>query len=412
MPLKQLILFLKENLLVLLKMVILERKIVIYSHTPSVVSGFVLAFCSLIPGLLGFGGTQFTSTKIKAYLKSEGMYGLPLQVYNHKTFLIPLFGLSDLDMLKDLNGYTIGTTNMLITQLPQIKIDLYINIDAKTFTLNNKALKPIVKLTGSESSFMKKLVKSVEGVKGGESWSCLENTEEGAEQFTGSNDFIRREFRNFFHEFMVDLSVAELLCGNLEPASRGSTSSNLQKLKELYDGLQSDVKKDFELKLPASKPPPTSEAVKAEATNASPKEDNKVENAKEEVKGKKEPLDEKKVEMISQLLRNHNLKFLKEWQFTINYRLWQFLHSPMLFCFSDFSSRLGVTVDTPVTADIYYENGDIYIGEVVQGKRFGNGILAYDNNKSIYEGEWLNDKRNGTGKQVTGEGKYSGAFIE
>jgi hypothetical protein len=65
-----------------------------------------------------------------------------------------------------------------------------------------------------------------------------------------------------------------------------------------------------------------------------------------------------------------------------------------------------------VTTDIYYENGDIYIGGVIQGKRSGNGILAYDNNKSIYEGEWLNDKRNGTGNQITQEGKYSGTFAE
>jgi hypothetical protein len=339
---------LKDNLVILLKLLILERKIVIYSNTPSIVSGFVLALCSLLPGLLGFGGTQFTSMRIKAYLKSEGMYGLPLQVYNHKTFLIPLFGLNDLDVLKELNGYTIGTTNMLITQMPQIKSDLFINIDKKIFTLNNKTLKPIVKLTGHERDFIKRLVKLIEGTKSNISWSCLENTEEGAEQFKGSNDFIRREFRNFFHELAVDMAVAEQWCGNLESAKKGDAKTNLQKLQELYDGLQADVKKDFDFKLPTKSKDISTEAegekVKTEATCTSITEENKViedikEDVKEEIKKTSESLDQKKLQMINQLLKNHNIKFLKEWQFTINYRLWQFIRSPMLFCFSDFSSK-------------------------------------------------------------------------
>ncbi len=68
--------------------------------------------------------------------------------------------------------------------------------------------------------------------------------------------------------------------------------------------------------------------------------------------------------------------------------------------------------DTPVECTIYYENGDMYIGEIIQGQRCGNGTLSYDNGESIYEGEWRDNRRNGRGRQITRQGKYSGQFVE
>lgn len=67
-PLRHLVSFLKENILALLKLIVLERKVIIYSHRPSVVSGFILSVCALIPGLLGFGGERLNSRKVSACL--------------------------------------------------------------------------------------------------------------------------------------------------------------------------------------------------------------------------------------------------------------------------------------------------------------------------------------------------------
>jgi hypothetical protein len=46
----------------------MERKIIVYSHKASIVSSFILSMCSLIPGLLAFGGEHLISRKINAYL--------------------------------------------------------------------------------------------------------------------------------------------------------------------------------------------------------------------------------------------------------------------------------------------------------------------------------------------------------
>jgi hypothetical protein len=70
MPLKQLVSVLKDKVLVLLKLMLLEKKIIIYSRTASVVSTFIMSLCSLIPGLLTFGGACITSNKIHTYLVS------------------------------------------------------------------------------------------------------------------------------------------------------------------------------------------------------------------------------------------------------------------------------------------------------------------------------------------------------
>ena len=70
-----------------------------------------------------------------------------------------------------------------------------------------------------------------------------------------------------------------------------------------------------------------------------------------------------------------------------------------------------IIIDTPIKTAIYYSNGDIYVGEVIQGIKSGYGILIYDNEKSMYEGAWINNKRNGKGTQITKEGKYIGNFV-
>ena len=45
-----------------------------------------------------------------------------------------------------------------------------------------------------------------------------------------------------------------------------------------------------------------------------------------------------------------------------------------------------------------YDNGDIYQGEYIDGKRQGNGIYRYEKTKHVYEGEWYENVKQGIGK--------------
>jgi len=46
----------------------LEKRIIIYSQTASTVTTFILALCSLFPGLLVFNGNSISSPKLHAFL--------------------------------------------------------------------------------------------------------------------------------------------------------------------------------------------------------------------------------------------------------------------------------------------------------------------------------------------------------
>ena len=66
------------------------------------------------------------------------------------------------------------------------------------------------------------------------------------------------------------------------------------------------------------------------------------------------------------------------------------------------------TSDDPV--EKVYENGDKYIGQIKNGKKNGKGFMTYSD-KSTYDGEWLNDLKNGHGVQKLANGdKYEGNF--
>ena len=63
----------------------------------------------------------------------------------------------------------------------------------------------------------------------------------------------------------------------------------------------------------------------------------------------------------------------------------------------------------------YYGRNDLllYEGEYLNGKRNGKGKEYYNNGKIKFEGEYLNGKRNGKGKQYYNNGKikFKGEYL-
>ncbi len=129
---------------------------------------------------------------------------------------------------------------------------------------------------------------------------------------------------------------------------------SMKKLRALYDGLQAKILPAASPKDPSPSSNSDSGTASAKAETLSPEEkkgeapatvstaeSDKVASEpagmklkSEEEKGKKPD----KEQLTKKILRGYNLKWLKEWQFTINYRMWQLIHSQKLFSFSDFSS--------------------------------------------------------------------------
>ena len=54
--------------------------------------------------------------------------------------------------------------------------------------------------------------------------------------------------------------------------------------------------------------------------------------------------------------------------------------------------------------NLTYKNGDFYSGHFKSGKRWGTGKMIYNSTESSYDGDWVNDLREG-------EGKYEKTFL-
>ena len=62
-----------------------------------------------------------------------------------------------------------------------------------------------------------------------------------------------------------------------------------------------------------------------------------------------------------------------------------------------------------------YANGDVYYGELRNGKRHGKGKMTYANDEfidnEVYDGEWKNGKKHGKGKMIYENGDvYDGEW--
>jgi hypothetical protein len=104
----------------------------------------------------------------------------------------------------------------------------------------------------------------------------------------------------------------------------------------------------------------------------------------EEIKQEVKTLDQ--YELNKQILRSHIVK------------------SDIIFDFKTFNSN-------PNNSVIYHEpKGSFYRGEVNNsGSPHGIGIMIYLRGQ-IYEGEWLNGKREGLGHYIMGKSSYFGQF--
>lgn len=84
----------------------------------------------------------------------------------------------------------------------------------------------------------------------------------------------------------------------------------------------------------------------------------------------------------------------------------------------NFKTKDGLTYSGAVSgeAKITYPSGNTYVGNVVNGQRFGNGIFTWYRNGSkiaSYSGIWMNGQMNGSGKYYYTSNNYpylSGSF--
>ena len=391
---RKLLCFTKDKIFMILKMILLEKKILVFSTVSGNVCSFIYNLISLIPGQILFNFKN--SVPIMNYLRNLEMFGFPLKIFNERYKLFTLVTLFDIDKIESkYSNYLMGTTNQLLldSAMNKKKYDLVINIDTEKIipffhkkskenknkeTKEPKEHKDMYEISKEEKNiynaikeklkdfdikyidiqwlntlsanmFNKKSNKLIIDGKDNNSNNTINNYLNSYSNESLDN-FIRNEFQKYFKKIFIKLS----LCFNIVK------NNSIVKLL--------DFPKEFIF----------SQYI----------------------------LDEKTIKKIFKILiPSSNLaEFLFHFTKMKSFDYWIKEHDPTLYYLSDY-----VVSDKILT--VFCEDGSVYEGEYKHGKPNGKGSMTSYDNKTIYDGDWVNGKREGIGKLIiSDEYNYTGPF--
>ena len=422
--LKKLLSLTNDKVFSLIKLIMLEKKILVYSHISNNVCSFIFSFLSLFP-CNAFFNLDYNTTGSKFYQQCYKPYGLPLKFLNTNSVLYSLMTLYDINYIENENikSYFIGTTNPIFMNYKKVEFDCIINIDENKITFNKLLGSSILRLGKKERDLMKLINKQCDiNTKGlnndnlvsgdlvfeelenqnqrikykheqkdghktspqknslylqkqkseEEKQKELINEEMNFEEFKGTDDFIRNIFKKYITDFLADIALVKYLV-----------------FKEDFD---SNIKND-NISIHSS---------------------------------------DKKIHDLKQVLSGYNYSFILQWITTSkNFRFWNYEHDPDLWTLSEHLEKIdGVSK--------FFENGDhymgdmkfglpdgngtlntimdgmgyTYVGEFKKGKKNGRGNLSSKDNKYNYDGGWKDDKKYGIGTLFDNGDKYTGDFVD
>ena len=389
--LKRLIYFTRDKIFSLIKLIMLEKKILVYSHISNNICSFMFSFLSLFPGGAFFSLDDKGNPK--KYYDCYSPYGLPLKFLNKNSVIYSILTLYDIEKIeeKHICSYFIGTTNPLLMNYNKIEFDCIINLDDDKITFNKKLNSNILHLGKKETRIMNRLYKECKSLfkdsntdSMDDNWMLdkeenkkghkklkkrgskklerksiyLQNANESLSMFEGSDDYFRKIFTKYIIHFLSDINLSQHI-----------TSSN-----------------NFN--------------------------------------------DETKLSKIKDVLDDYNCNFIYNWiTQTKNFLFWNYEHDKNLWKLSPHLKKSKNVVKKYENGDIYEgelsfgepnNNGKfeftikeipyIYVGEFSNGLKEGKGNLFSKDNKFNYDGDFKNDKYDGFGALYDHGEKYTGDF--
>ena len=100
------------------KAILYQKRVVIFAHSSSSASSFIISLLTLFPGLSTFG---IFSKPIGRYMQNLREYALPLRTFDSENFMAMSFHIQDFHLLTKFQkcskgSFLIGTTNRLLKQ--------------------------------------------------------------------------------------------------------------------------------------------------------------------------------------------------------------------------------------------------------------------------------------------------------
>ncbi|CAH7669416.1 transport protein Avl9-domain-containing protein [Phakopsora pachyrhizi] len=248
--LRELIHHFRLKTLQLVKLLLLQRRIMFYGHPVENLCTYQYSLVSLLPCLLvnledsGSPVLAERSQKMKmpTSLKTSDRhsllkyFGLPLDIFGQDSFFQPYLPLQQIELLKA-STYLVGTTNTIFQQQKDARIDAIANIELATLEIKDPKLAGLVALTPADRKWMDELIAAVDS-----SWNPDDPSRPVGNKFVGSDDYLRREFENYVCSVLSVMKYSDYLENN-KSAILGNTSSPTTSVSAFNDSFVHAFKK-------------------------------------------------------------------------------------------------------------------------------------------------------------------------
>ena len=403
---------LKNDLLIILKLILLEKRIIVFSQIPSNVSLVIMTFLSF---LLSNGKSCF-----------EEQNGTPLKLFHQNYLIYPLFTLFDLDPLlekiKNNNNinFIIGTTNNLIATNKKLNYSCLINIDEQKVQYGECLNDSIKIINGKEHKFLVKINELLNQCITNENSNNNQNIkkckidepwiiEYGNGKISKLFDSVKKNILVYYVRILYDISYIISEMKNKYENDPYEKILNIHKTinQNYHKSISQDeniindqnennniIKKAEKETLPQleeilADPFPyviyTVLPIKFDSLNSFSNSD------------KNKSILDKKRESI--LIKVNNLAAVSEWTKTRNFKKWFCSYKEQIIYHSTLNTKEAHTF-------LYDINDNYYKGTMLLGRRNGTGEFYYKKEEMTYKGEYKDDLRNGHGKLSSKNGKY------
>lgn len=224
----------------LLKLLLLQRKVMFYGAQVERLVSFQYALISLVPLLLmhledaaspllesrAFIAKKPSSLKTSDRRSLLSFIGLPLNLFGIDSFFQPYLPLQQLEVLQTAHSYLVGTTNSIFQSQRDCKIDAIVNIDNATIEFRDSQLGSLVTLTAADRKWMDDIVKTIDS-----SWNVTDPGRPSGMGFKASDDWLRFKFEEYvcstlsaikFVDFLKTSNDARVLVNTTDPTGLSS----------------------------------------------------------------------------------------------------------------------------------------------------------------------------------------------
>lgn len=242
MPLRELVHRLGHQVLVILKALLLETRILFFASNTELLCASQFSLASLIPNLVNhledcgspLLSTYETTLQKPTSLKTSNRdsllsyMGLPLQIFAAGGMFSPYVPLQQIDELKapETKYFLIGTTNSLFMEPKAVATDLVVDMDADTVAIHDDSeqtanfghkMSQLLSLSSMDRKWMDHITKAVE-----DTWDPEDPWRPKDNGFYGTEDYIRMQFEDYLLHLLASVKYDEFLSkgGRLPPVHK------------------------------------------------------------------------------------------------------------------------------------------------------------------------------------------------